>query len=807
MNKKQRGNTLIKAVCFLVMLGWLGTAMAMLPQSISYQGYLTNTDGSPVDATLNISFRLYNVDAGGVPLWEDTLSVPVQKGLFSVELGAAIPFPLGLFDDPLWLGIEVSTDGEMASRKALTSVGFAFRAERAEIDEDTLAGLTCAASELPKWNGSAWVCAVDDYGGSPDWASLTNVPAGFADGVDNDTTDWSSFTNVPAGFADDVDNDTLAATICAAGEVLKSDGSGWVCAPDLAALQAAIATLQSQVSTLRSDNTALQDKLQYVTVNGTDMYVTGANLHIRNESGATDGPVNGLGNLIVGYDAERIIDSDKTGSHNLVVGDQHNYSRFGGLVAGFYNTISGDWASVSGGGANTASGPQSSVSGGNSNTASGDVASVSGGSGNIASGGVASVSGGAINTASATNASVSGGVDNTASGPRSSVSGGKSNTASGLEASVSGGVDNTAVGNVSSISGGDLNTASGDSSSVVGGRYNTASGDSSSAVGGGGLNISDGNIAFAHYSAILGGENNLAGDPSLSNHNLGMNSTISGGRFSIASGSSSSVSGGQSNTASGVAASISGGIVNTASGPSSSVSGGRSNEASGNASTVAGGGSTDSRYGNKAYADRSAILGGINNITGVPSGEDHAVGDTSTISGGDSNMAEGPKSSVSGGKLNTTSGLEATVSGGRDNTASGNASTVSGGFNLTENVNLGYISPNSSPRGTLQFTQTFHSIIESNGYVTISVERVGGSAGAASVMYNTYDISAMAGDDYQATSGELTWADGDSATKNFNVPFIIDPLPEPSVSFGLSLSNPSGSTLGSSSTATVQIFD
>jgi len=189
MSKQQRGNNLIKAIGFFVLLGWLGAAMAVIPQSINYQGYLTNTDGTPVDATTNITFRLYNVDAGGVPLWENTLSVPVEKGFFSVELGAASPFPLGLFDDPLWLGIEVGADGEMTSRKALTSVGFAFRAERAEIDEDTLASLGCAMNQVAKWDGgaSAWICAADDTGSS-DWTGLTNIPAGFADNVEEAST-------------------------------------------------------------------------------------------------------------------------------------------------------------------------------------------------------------------------------------------------------------------------------------------------------------------------------------------------------------------------------------------------------------------------------------------------------------------------------------------------------------------------------------------------------------------------------------------------------------------------------------------
>ena len=45
----------------------------------------------------------------------------------------------------------------------------------------------------------------------------------------------------------------------------------------------------------------------------------------------------------------RFSENIRTGSHNVVVGQRHNFSRFGGLVVGDHNTISGDFASVSGG--------------------------------------------------------------------------------------------------------------------------------------------------------------------------------------------------------------------------------------------------------------------------------------------------------------------------------------------------------------------------------------------------------------------------------------------------------------------------
>jgi hypothetical protein len=178
---------------------------------------------------------------------------------------------------------------------------------------------------------------------------------------------------------------------------------------------------------------ALEQKLRHLTlVTGTgeppEMRITGANLRLVNGLGGTDctddqsNPIpdcpNGLGNLIVGYNEPRapFFPDVGTGSHNVVVGQHHNFSRFGGIVVGDFNTISGDF---------------SSVSGGELNTASGFGAAVSGGQSNIASLGNAAVSGGENNTATGFGAMISGGFGNAASGDFAAVSGGQGRTAAG----------------------------------------------------------------------------------------------------------------------------------------------------------------------------------------------------------------------------------------------------------------------------------------------------------------------------------------------------------------------------------------
>ena len=77
--------------------------------------------------------------------------------------------------------------------------------------------------------------------------------------------------------------------------------------------------------------------------------ISGANLQIVNGEGST-GTVNGTGNLIVGYN--RPVsggESNRTGSHVIVCGDQNNYSSWGGFVSGTKNTITERFSNVLGG--------------------------------------------------------------------------------------------------------------------------------------------------------------------------------------------------------------------------------------------------------------------------------------------------------------------------------------------------------------------------------------------------------------------------------------------------------------------------
>jgi DNA/RNA endonuclease G (NUC1) len=115
---------------------------------------------------------------------------------------------------------------------------------------------------------------------------------------------------------------------------------------------------------------------------------------------------------------------------------------------------------------------------------------------------------------------------------------------------------------------------------------------------------------------------------------------------------------------------------------------------------------------------------------------------------------------------------------------------------------------NNTNPGTLQFSSSTYNVNENGGSATITVTRVGGSSGAASVNYATVaGGSATANSDYTAASGTINFADGDAANKTFTVPVLDDTEFEGDETVSLSLTNPTGATLGAQSTATLTITD
>ena len=114
--------------------------------------------------------------------------------------------------------------------------------------------------------------------------------------------------------------------------------------------------------------------------------------------------------------------------------------------------------------------------------------------------------------------------------------------------------------------------------------------------------------------------------------------------------------------------------------------------------------------------------------------------------------------------------------------------------------------PTPEQNAFIQFNSASYSVNEDAGSVTIAVTRTGNTAVSASVSYSSLDVTALSGSDYNAVSGTLTFAPGESS-KSFTVSINDDVAVEGNETFDLILSDASNAQLGSPSTAAVTIVD
>lgn len=138
----KRNLTIILAACALILLLSLiylsniqqakarGLQLQSAPQLISYQGFLTDDVGEPINGEKNMVFRVFSTAYGYEVLWQEShIGVAIQSGDFSVHLGENTPFPDGLFSEPeRWLEIEV--EGVILTpRQRFNSVPYALNAD------------------------------------------------------------------------------------------------------------------------------------------------------------------------------------------------------------------------------------------------------------------------------------------------------------------------------------------------------------------------------------------------------------------------------------------------------------------------------------------------------------------------------------------------------------------------------------------------------------------------------------------------------------------------------------------------------
>ncbi len=199
----------------------------------------------------------------------------------------------------------------------------------------------------------------------------------------------------------------------------------------------------------------------------------------------------------------------------------------------------------------------------------------------------------------------------------------------------------------------------------------------------------------------------------------------------------------------------------------------------------------------------------LTGLNGAPVTVSYATADGTAQAPGDYFIATGTLTFVPGQTTNTISvAVNGDTISEPDETFFVNLSSPTNAT-IAKAQGLGTILNDDQPNSTqLQFNSATYSVNEGGGTATISLTRTGGSSGAVSVQYATSNGSATAGQDYTATSGTLTWADGDSSPRSFTVPITDDTLNEANETVNVALSNPGGgATLGSPSTAVLTIVD
>ena len=454
-------------VCILVFLGIFTQVNSQIPQVITYQGVLTNSEGVFLNGAYDLTFEIYNSMLGGSLLWTEThTAVIVESGVFNVYLGTTSPFNLS-FDEPLWLQTQVGT-GTPLPRLRFTSSPYAFMAKSVQnlsitpekivpgaIHSTHLATMGATNGQYLQFNGTSWLpgnLAETD----PVWSSVSGNYYTKSDlAVSGQSiVNWNNLTNVPGNF--------ITTATPALGDL-----TGFFPAPAIAngRVVKSLNSLTDAVTLTAGSNISLITEGNSIKISSNDAnwtYFAAPAPHIK----ARAGGIASNDATMYGFYANTHVN---LGSGNSITGSAGEYFLGNTISGGAENSAVRDYSTVSGGYSNNAESPYSAIGGGISNATTEYAANVGGGANNTASGTYSTIAGGNYNYATMGLATVGGGANNSAERENSTIGGGNSNSTYGEFSTISGGFQNLASGSGSVIGGGVSNLAVGENSVIPGG--------------------------------------------------------------------------------------------------------------------------------------------------------------------------------------------------------------------------------------------------------------------------------------------------------------------------------------------------
>ncbi len=152
---------------------------AAAPALISFQGFLSDSNGDPVaDGSYPMQFGLYSASSGGAAIWsEDHASVAVSNGYFAVLLGS----------------------GSCTAGCPLDAADFSSATRYLQSSADTGSGFVTFPRQQV---ASAPYAMQADVAAAAPWSGLTGVPAGFADGIDDAGSQYENLITVAISGGD-----------------------------------------------------------------------------------------------------------------------------------------------------------------------------------------------------------------------------------------------------------------------------------------------------------------------------------------------------------------------------------------------------------------------------------------------------------------------------------------------------------------------------------------------------------------------------------------------------------------------------